>query len=92
MSRAEAIKRYRAAVKLRRLYHAYMATEYGTAIMARRLEGQVVGDGSLSSAERTARLQDLARLRSLSQERFLAFGQRAGQLDERVAELAEWTE
>lgn len=92
MTKAEAIQRYRAVIKLRQLYQAHMATEYGNAILALRLESQVAADDSLDPTDKTLRLQELARLRSLTKERYLAFSERAGQLDTRVSELAEWTE
>ncbi len=91
MTRDEATKTHRAAVKLQRLYHAYRATNRAIGMVIHRIEGTIATDPNMSDAEKIERLQQLTRRKALAQEQDLAIAERINPLDLRLAELRDWS-
>jgi hypothetical protein len=91
MTRDEATRTHRAAVKLQRLYHAYRATNRAIGMVIHRIEGTIATDPDMSNAEKGARLQQLTRRKALAQEQDLAFAERIDPLERRLAELRDWS-
>ncbi|MEX2498306.1 MAG: hypothetical protein WD397_05460 [Wenzhouxiangellaceae bacterium] len=92
MNRDDATRTHRAAVKLERLYHGYRATNRAIGMMIHRLEGSIATDEDMPDSEKRARLQQLTRRKALAQELDLAYAERIAQLEQRLAELRDWSE
>jgi hypothetical protein len=91
MTRDEATRTHRAAVKLQRLYHAYRATNRAIGMVIHRIEGTIATDPAMSDSEKGERLQQLTRRKALAREQDLAFAERIDPLERRLAELRDWS-